>query len=69
MHGFRSSFMDWVAEVHPQRLLEAEGDLDHKIGSQVQRAYLRTDLLGADFGLAAVWTISHHLKSAACDQP
>jgi hypothetical protein len=24
VHGFRSSFMDWVAEVHPQRLLEAE---------------------------------------------
>ncbi len=24
VHGFRSSFMDWVAEVHPQRMLEAE---------------------------------------------
>ena len=45
VHGFRSSFMDWVAEVHPQRLLEAERALDHQIGNQVQRAYLRTDLL------------------------
>ena len=26
----RSSFMDWVAEVHPQRLLEAERALDHQ---------------------------------------
>jgi hypothetical protein len=45
VHGFRSSFMDWVAEVHPHRLLEAERALDHEIGSQVQRAYLRTDFL------------------------
>jgi hypothetical protein len=37
VHGFRSSFMDWVAEVHPQRLLEAERALDHQIGNQVQR--------------------------------
>ena len=43
VHGFRSSFMDWVAEVHPQRLLEAERALDHKIGNEVQRAYLRID--------------------------
>ena len=34
VHGFRSSFMDWVAEVHPQRLLEAERALDHQIGNQ-----------------------------------
>jgi len=27
------------AEAHPQRLLEAERALDHKIGNQVQRAY------------------------------
>jgi integrase len=33
VHGFRSSFMDWVAEVHPQRLLEAERALDHQIGN------------------------------------
>src|SRR4029077_18803248 len=45
VHGFRSSFMDWVAEVPPQRLLEAERALDHQIGNQVQRAYLRTDFL------------------------
>ena len=45
VHGIRSSFIDWVAEVHPQRLLEAERSLDHKSGTQVQRAHLRTDFL------------------------
>ena len=34
VHGFRSSFMDWVAEVHPDRLMAAERALDHKIGNQ-----------------------------------
>jgi integrase len=55
VHGFRSSFMDWVAEVHPPRLLEAERALDHKIGNQVQRAYLRTDFLDQRRELAEVW--------------
>jgi hypothetical protein len=55
VHGFRSSFMDWVAEVHPQRLLEAERALDHQIGNQVQRAYLRTDFLDQRRELAELW--------------
>jgi hypothetical protein len=55
VHGFRSSFMDWVAEVLPQRLLEAERALDHKIGNQVQRAYLRTDFLDQRRELAELW--------------
>jgi len=56
VHGFRSSFMDWVAEVHPQRLLEAERALDHQIGTQVQRAYLRTDFLEQRRELAERWS-------------
>jgi integrase len=56
VHGFRSSFMDWVAEVHPQRLLEAERSLDHQIGNQVQRAYLRTDFLDQRRELAELWS-------------
>jgi integrase len=55
VHGLRSSFMDWVAEVHPQRLLEAERALDHQIGTQVQRAYLRTDFLEQRRELAELW--------------
>ena len=62
VHGFRSSFMDWVAEVHPQRLLEAERALDHQIGNQVQRAYLRTDFLEQRRELAELW--AGHLRGA-----
>jgi integrase len=61
VHGFRSSFMDWVAEVHPQRLLEAERALDHQIGTQVQRAYLRTDFFEQRRELAELW--AGHLGS------
>jgi integrase len=64
VHGFRSSFMDWVAEVHPQRLLEAERALDHEIGNQVQRAYLRTDFFEQRRELAELW--AGHLRSGNC---
>jgi integrase len=63
VHGFRSSFMDWVAEMHPQRLLEAERALDHQIGTQVQRAYLRTDFLEQRRELAGLWA-AHMLAGA-----
>jgi len=55
VHGFRSSFMDWVAEIHPDRLMAAERALDHKIGNRVQRAYLRTNLLDQRRQLAELW--------------
>ena len=64
VHGFRSSFMDWVAEVHPQRLLEAERALDHQIGNQVQRAYLRTDFFEQRRELAELW--ADHLHRGPC---
>jgi integrase len=64
VHGFRSSFIDWVAEVHPQRLLEAERALDHQIGNQVQRAYLRTDFFEQRRELAELW--AGHLRSGIC---
>jgi integrase len=56
VHGFRSSFMDWVAEVYPQRLMVAERALDHQIGNRVQRAYLRTNLLDQRRELAELWS-------------
>ena len=56
VHGFRSSFMDWVAEVHPQRLMVAERALDHQIGNRVQKAYLRTNLLDQRRELAELWS-------------
>ncbi|MEL7040495.1 MAG: tyrosine-type recombinase/integrase [Pseudomonadota bacterium] len=43
-HGLRSSFRDWTAEVGVDRDL-AEICLAHKVGSEVERAYLRSDMI------------------------
>ena len=44
-----------------QRLLEAEQALDHQIGNQVQRAYLRTDFLEQRRELTELW--ADHLRN------
>ena len=43
-HGFRSSFRDWAAEEadHPREV--AEATLAHKVRSQIEAAYRRSDL-------------------------
>ena len=43
-HGFRSSFRDWAAEEtnHPREVAEAA--LVHKVRSQIEAAYRRSDL-------------------------
>ena len=43
-HGLRSSFRDWAAEQGIDRNL-AEICLAHKVGSEVERAYLRSDMI------------------------
>lgn len=43
VHGFRSTFIDWCAE-HDVPVEVAEKCLDHESGSQVRRAYQRSDL-------------------------
>ena len=43
-HGFRSSFRDWAAETG-QPADVAEAALAHALGSKVQAAYQRGDLL------------------------
>jgi integrase len=55
VHGFRSSFRDWAAEqtTYPREL--AELALAHSIGSEVERAYLRTDLLQRRRALQQDW--------------
>lgn len=42
-HGLRSTFRDWAAEAGVDRDL-AEMSLAHKVGSDVERAYRRTDM-------------------------
>jgi integrase len=43
-HGIRSTFRDWAAEKGIPREL-AEISLSHKVGTEVERAYQRSDLL------------------------
>ncbi len=45
VHGFRSSFRDWAAEAANAPRELAEAALAHQVGSDVERAYARSDLL------------------------
>jgi integrase len=55
IHGFRSSFRDWIAETtdFPNEL--AELALAHAIGNQVEAAYRRGDQLVKRRALMAAW--------------
>jgi integrase len=45
VHGFRSTFRDWASEAASASREVAEMSLAHKVGSEVERAYARSDLL------------------------
>jgi integrase len=45
VHGFRSSFRDWTSEAANAPRELAEAALAHQVGSDVERAYARSDLL------------------------
>jgi integrase len=55
VHGFRSSFRDWVGEqtAFPREL--AEHALAHSVGSQVEQAYARSKLLEKRRALMSQW--------------
>lgn len=56
VHGFRSSFRDWAADVaHAPREI-AETALAHQVGSEVERAYRRGDALEQRRHLMAQWS-------------
>ena len=55
MHGFRSSFRVWAAEVSGFSSDLAEQALAHSVGSQLERAYQRSDLLEQRRGLMEAW--------------
>jgi integrase len=61
VHGFRSSFRDWAAETthFPNHVVEMA--LAHAIGSAVEAAYRRGDLLDMRRRLMAEW--SHYCSS------
>ena len=56
VHGFRSTFRDWASEVANAPRELAEMSLSHKIGSDVERAYARSDLLDRRRALMERWS-------------
>ncbi|KGJ20900.1 tyrosine-type recombinase/integrase [Paracoccus sanguinis] len=55
VHGFRSTFRDWVAEETSASRELAEMSLGHKVGSDVERAYARSDLIEKRRALMEQW--------------
>ncbi|UWQ19994.1 site-specific integrase [Jannaschia sp. W003] len=58
VHGFRSTFRDWAAEEAGAPHEVAEAALAHQVGSEVQRAYARSDLLERRRELMERWGIA-----------
>jgi len=56
VHGFRSTFRDWASEVAQAPREVAEMSLSHKVGSDVERAYARSDLLDRRRALMVRWS-------------
>ena len=56
VHGFRSTFRDWASEVANAPRELAELSLSHKVGSNVERAYVRSDLLERRRNLMGRWS-------------
>ena len=56
VHGFRSTFRVWAAEVANVPREVAEMSLAHRVGSEVELAYQRSDLLEKRRGLMARWS-------------
>jgi integrase len=56
VHGFRSTFRDWASEVANAPREVAEMSLSHRVGSEVERAYARSDLLEKRRALMDQWS-------------
>jgi len=56
VHGFRSTFRDWASEQSGVSRELAELSLAHQIGTEVERAYARSDLLDQRRTLLKKWS-------------
>lgn len=56
VHGFRSSFRDWATEAANASRELSEAALAHQFGSEVERAYARSDLLERRAELMSRWS-------------
>jgi integrase len=54
-HGFRSTFRDWCSEKTEFPREIAEAALAHQVGSKIERAYARSDLLNRRRDLMDAW--------------
>jgi integrase len=57
VHGFRSTFRDWASEAANAPREVAEMSLSHQVGSDVERAYARSDLLDKRRALMERWSM------------
>lgn len=68
-HGMRSSFRDWTAEQSSASWAAVELSLAHSVGSSVERAYFRSDLIDQRRVLMQAWAdfldVSHARESQA----
>jgi integrase len=55
IHGFRSSFSDWAHEQTAHSAHTIEISLAHNVGSEVERAYRRTDMIAKRRHLMEAW--------------
>jgi integrase len=56
VHGFRSSFRDWVGDATDFDRVHAEWSLAHAVGSKLERDYARSDLLEKRRPLMEAWS-------------
>jgi integrase len=66
VHGFRSSFRDWAAEMTSTAGDVVEAALAHTIGNRVEAAYRRTNYLEKRRSLMDAWS---EYVSCAGDPP
>lgn len=57
VHGFRSTFRDWASEVASAPREVAEMSPSHRVGSEVERAYARSDLIEKQRALMERWSL------------
>ena len=55
IHGFRSSFRDWMGECKGASWAVAESALGHVVGNATEQAYARTDYLDLRRALMQDW--------------
>jgi integrase len=63
-HGFRSTFRDWAAEETEWPREMAEIALAHNMGSAVERAYRRSDMLERRRAMMQDWADFVHGKQS-----